>query len=97
MTSMRTLQWLEQHDRRHTEKDYQRWREQHQEVLRNQAIAQIASLGTGISSDASAMLIASVTGLSASTVTRYVKKRDFGKRGPLYTTVLALRTMGRSA
>lgn len=86
--------WKRWHDPRATERDYQAWRTTHREELRKQAIARL-NAAIQIPEGTPVALVAAVTGLSDSTVRTYVRKRAYGKRGPLMTTYLALRLMNR--
>jgi hypothetical protein len=85
----RTPAWQSWSDPRETEKDYGKWKQQHRGYLLLKARAQIeqASIGTA---DAPIALMAARTGLSPSTVRKYLRKTDIGRRGPLLTTALAL-------
>lgn len=93
---MRSKEWLIQHDRRRTEDDYQKWRDRHFDYLHHQMQAAVNALAKGIHPSATAATIAGVTGLSASTVSNYIKKQKMGTRGPTLRTYLALKAMGRS-
>lgn len=79
-------------DHRETEKDFDKWRADHMAEVRKWAVDYMSTAVTPFSrTQASMAAIAAHTGLSHATVTRYVKHRDMGKRGPMLYTVLALR------
>lgn len=90
--SRQTPEWSTWSDPRETEKNYDKWRQQHKSYLLLQVRAEIekASIGTG---EAPLALMAARSGLSTSTIRRYLRKFDLRKRGPLATTLLALLAM----
>lgn len=90
--SRQTPEWSTWSDPRETEKDYDKWRKLHKDGLLMKVKAQLekASVGT---SEAPIALMAARAGLCSSTVSKYVRKLDTGKRGPLATTLLALLSM----
>lgn len=92
---LRNEAWLRSHDPREREKDYEEWRNKHRDFLRQRARAHLNAIAGAGPLKTESTLIASVTGLSTSTVTRYLVKKDMGKRGPLLTTYLALRALGQ--
>ena len=75
-----------------TEKDYDKWRQQHKDYLMMQVRTQVEKIGNGLQ-EAPVNLLAARSGLSSATVSKYVRKIDMGKRGPLATTLVALLKM----
>jgi hypothetical protein len=83
--------WRKWHDPNATEADYARYREEHAKRVRDEAMRMIErALGNAGHTNPVAKT-AAMSVLSQETVRKYAKKRDFGKRGPLLTTLIALR------
>src|SRR5262245_60110357 len=87
--------WQRWRDPREAEKDFERWTQAHRDLNLLRASEEIQRLAKDVPEGAPVVLIAARTGLSQATVSKYLRKRDMGKRGPLLTTFIALRNMAK--